>query len=98
MNTDFLLTEFFGNTLQDYLWLLGAIIIGLLFKKLISKYLSNLLFKIVSKKDTKVGVEKFNELLTKPIGFCIMLSIIYLGSSHIQFPTEWKLVDENEMV
>ena len=97
MDTNFLLTEFFGNTLQDYLWFLGAIIIGLLFKKLISKYLSHLLFKIVSKKDTKVGVEKFNELLTKPIGFCIMLSIIYLGSSHIQFPAEWDLVDENEM-
>jgi len=96
MNTDFLLTEFFGNTLQDYLWLLGAIIIGLLFKKLISKYLSHLLFKIVSKKDTTVGVEKFDELLTKPIGFCIMLSIIYLGSSHIQFPPEWNLVNENE--
>jgi len=97
MDTNFLLTEFFGNTLQDYLWFLGAIIIGLLFKKLISKYLSHLLFKIVSKKDTKVGVEKFNELLTKPIGFCIMLSIIYLGSSHIQFPAEWDLVDGNEM-
>jgi len=97
MDTNFLLTEFFGNTLQDYLWFLGAIIIGLLFKKLISKYLSNLLFKIVNKKDTKVGVEKFNELLTKPIGFCIMLSIIYLGSSHIQFPAEWDLVDGNEM-
>jgi len=95
MDTDFLLTEYFGNTLQDYLWFLGAIIIGLLFKKLISRYFSHLLFKIIGKKGSSVGVEKFDELLTKPIGLCVMLSIIFLGANHIQYPPEWNLVPEN---
>ncbi|MAW21585.1 MAG: mechanosensitive ion channel protein MscS [Flavobacteriales bacterium] len=97
MYTDFLMTEFLGNKLQDYLWLLAAIMIGLLFKKLISRYFSRLLFKIVGKKDSSVGVDRFDELLTKPIGLCVMLSIIFLGASHIQYPSEWGLVSEDEL-
>ena len=97
MDTQFLLTEIFGNTLQDYSWFFGAIILGLLFKKLISKYLSHLLFKLLGKKGIDVGIEKFDQLLTKPIGFCIMLSIIYLGSAHIQYPSTWNLDPENEV-
>jgi MscS family membrane protein len=89
---NFLLKEFLGNSMQDYAWFIGAILLGLIFKKLISKYLSHLLFKIVKNKNSDVGADKFNELLTKPISLCIMLSIIYLGSSHIQYPPEWNLV------
>ena len=91
MDTQILQTEFLGNTLQDYCWFLGAILLGLLFKKLISRYLSKLLYKVIDKKDSEIGVEKFNELLTKPIGMFIMLSIIYLGASHIQYPPSWNL-------
>jgi len=97
METEFLQIEFLSNTLLDYSWFFGAIILGLLSKKLISKYLSHLLFKVVSKKDNIVGVEKFNELLTRPIGLCIMLSIIYVGANHILYPLSWNLASEEEM-
>ena len=97
MGTEFLLTEILGNTIQDYAWFLGAILVGFIFKKLISKYLSHLLFKVVGKKGAEVGIDKFDALLTKPIGLCIMLSIIYLGSSHIEYPSVWNLASENEV-
>jgi MscS family membrane protein len=97
METEFLQIEFLSNTLLDYSWFIGAILVGLLFKKLISKYLSHLLFKIVGKKGAEVGVDKFDALLTKPIGLFIMLSIIYLGSSHINYPEVWNLAPENEV-
>ena len=97
METEFLQIEFLSNTLLDYSWFIVAILVGLLFKKLISKYLSHLLFKIVGKKGAELGVDKFDALLTKPIGFFIMLSIIYLGSSHINYPEVWNLDPENEV-
>ena len=97
METEFLFIEILGNTIQDYAWFLGAILVGFIFKKLISKYLSHLLFKVVGKKGAEVGIDKFDALLTKPIGFCIMLSIIYLGSSHIEYPSVWNLASENEV-
>ena len=96
MDTQFLQTEFLGNSLQDYCWFLGAIAVGLLFKKLFSRYLSRLLYKVIGKKDIEIGVEKFNELLSKPIGLFIMLSIIYLGASHIQYPPSWNLGNVEE--
>ncbi len=92
----FLQTSFLDNTLADYTWFIGAFIAGLLFKNLISKYLSHLLYKVVGKKGSIVGEGKFDELLTKPIGLFIMLSIIYLGSSHINYPEAWGLVSEKE--
>jgi MscS family membrane protein len=97
METEFLLTEILGNTIRDYSWFLGAVLLGFIFKRLISKYLSHLLFKVVGKKGAIVGVDKFDALLTKPIGFCIMLSIIYLGSSHIEYPSVWNLAKESEV-
>jgi MscS family membrane protein len=97
METEFLLTEILGNTIQNYAWFFGAVLLGFIFKKLISKYLSHLLFKLLGKKGVEVGIDKFDTLLTKPIGFCIMLSIIYLGSTHIQYPTTWNLDPENEV-
>ena len=96
MDTQLLQTEFLGNSIQDYCWFLGAIVVGLLFKKLFSRYLSRLLYKVIGKKDNEIGVEKFNELLSKPIGLFIMLSIIYLGASHIQYPPSWNLGNVEE--
>lgn len=97
MNTEFLLTEILGNTLQDYCCFIGAILLGVIFKKLISKYFSRLLFKIIGEKDADVGIEKFNNLLVKPIGLCIMLSIIYIGSSYISYPPSWGLAEKEEI-
>ena len=94
---NFLPQEFLGNTMQDYIYFIGAILLGLIFKKLISKYLSHLLFKVVKNKNTEIGADKFNTLLTKPIGLCVMLLIIYLGSSSIEYPPQWNLASENEL-
>ena len=96
MDPQLLQTEFLGNSIQDYCWFLGAIVVGLLFKKLISRYFSKLLYKLIGKKDSEIGVERFNELLSKPIGLFIMLSIIYLGASHIVYPPNWNLVEAKD--
>ena len=92
MDTEILLTNFLGNSIKDYIYFFGIILIGLIFKKLISKYLSNILYKVVRKKDNNVGIDKFDELLTKPIGFFIVLCFIYFGASYVSYPS---FIDEN---
>ena len=92
MDTEILLTNFLGNSMKDYIYFFGIILIGLIFKKLISKYLSNILYKVVGKKDNNVGIDKFDELLTKPIGFFIVLCFIYFGASYVSYPS---FIDEN---
>ena len=97
MNLDFLKIEFLENNLENYIWFIGSIILGLLFKKLISKYLSHLLFKLLSIKNEMIGQNKFDELLTRPISLCVMLSVIYLGALHINYPESWSLAPKNEL-
>ena len=92
MDTEILLTNFLGNSIKDYIYFFGIILIGLIFKKLISKYLSNILYKVVGKKDNNIGIDKFDELLTKPIGFFIVLCFIYFGASYVSYPS---FIDEN---
>ena len=87
----FLKSEFLENSAQNYLIFVSAIIIGLLFKGLISRYLSHSLYKVIGKKEKRVGVEKFDKLLTRPIGFFIMLTILYFGASYLEFPKSWGL-------
>jgi MscS family membrane protein len=93
----FLQTEFLGNTLESFIWFFGSIFLGFIFKKLISRYLSSLLFKIFIKKEQEVNRDQFDDLLIKPIGLTIMLSIIYIGATYIQYPSNWGLVEENEI-
>ena len=86
---------YFENTIENYAWFFGMLLLGLIFKKLISRYFSHLLYRIIGK-NSSVGIEQFDALLTKPIGLCVMLSIIYIGSSHIEFPSNWELASKDE--
>tara|TARA_B100001113_G_scaffold117439_1_gene95885 strand:+ start:7164 stop:8246 length:1083 start_codon:yes stop_codon:yes gene_type:complete len=92
MDLEILTTNIFGNTLKEYLFFVAIILIGLIFKKLLSKYLSNLLYKIIGEKGNNVGIDKFDELLTKPIGFFIMLCVFYFGFNYLEFPS---FIDNN---
>lgn len=92
MDLEILTTNLFGNTLKEYLFFVAIILIGLIFKKLLSKYLSNLLYKIIGEKGNNVGIDKFDELLTKPIGFFIMLCVFYFGFNYLEFPS---FIDDN---
>jgi len=94
--TNLLSMQILGNTIQNYVWFIGIILLGLIFKKLISKHLSRFLFRIISKEKADIGGE-FDNLLTKPIALFIMLSIIYIASSHLQYPTEWNLANEDKI-
>ena len=93
----FLQSEHLGNSGMNYLMFITAILLGLLFKGLISRYLSRSLYKIIGRKEKRVGVEKFDELLTKPIAFFIILSAIYFGVNQLSFPEEWNIAPAEEL-
>jgi MscS family membrane protein len=93
----FLQNEYLGNLGINYMIFVSAIILGLLFKGLISRYLSHSLYKVIGKAEKRVGVDKFDELLTKPIAFFIMLSLIYFGVNQLTFPIDWKIAPIEEL-
>ena len=93
----FLQNEYLENSGTSYLVFISTIILGLIFKGLISKHLSRLLYRFIGRREKRVGQQKFDELLTKPIGFLIILSILYFGANQLTFPDTWNLVSVDKL-
>lgn len=96
MQEYFLDHKFLGNTVENYLWFAGILIVGLIFKNLISKLFSYLFFNLLSKHFKTVGVDKFSELLARPFSFFVLVVIVYLAFDRLEFPQEWKLAPGHE--
>ena len=93
----FLQNEYLGNSGMNYLIFISAIISGLIFKGLISKHLSKLLYRVIGNREKRVGQNKFDELLTKPISLFIMLSFVFFGANRLSFPDTWNLANVEEL-
>lgn len=79
---------FWGNTLQAYCMFGGIILLGLLFKRIVSRFLSRLLFKLFKKFAEEVQIETFVGLLLKPFEFLISVSSLYLAINQLKHPLE----------
>jgi MscS family membrane protein len=89
---DFFQRIFLGNTVAAYCWFVGIILIGLLFKKALSKFLAFFVFKFLQKYSTGVGYDKLLDLLKKPLGGFIIIISIYFACDRLSFPPEWGVV------
>lgn len=88
MDTSQILQQtYLNNSLTDLIWFLGLFFFGLIFKKLISKYFSHIIYRFINR-GNQVSIEKFDELLVKPISFTILLSFVYFATLHLQWPLE----------
>ena len=95
-NLEFLSTEFFGNTLKNYIISISIIVFGLIFKGLISSYIRKFLFKIVGDSNKKEGKFEFDNLLKKPITYFLFLVIIYMAFNMLSIPDSLGLVSADE--
>lgn len=92
----FLESIYFENTVKSYLLFFGTLLLGFLFKRIISKYLSHLLYRFFGKKEHSIGVEKFDSIMMKPLSLFIMIGVLYVASSNLQVPTSWGWTPSNE--
>ena len=89
-------TIFFDNTIRQYCWFALIIIIGVIFKNIISRLSSRLMFRFFKKYSTEISIGKFFEYLQKPTSLFFLLVFIYVGSSQLRFPEYWDLAPSNE--
>lgn len=85
---DGLQTTFFGNTLQQYLICAAIIVAGLLFKRLISRLLNRLAFRLVETKFKEVSEEEFHALLVKPVDRLVLFITIYFAFNVLSYPLD----------
>ena len=79
---DILNHEFLGNSITEYLYFLGSILIGLLLTIPVRIFISKLLFKLFGKGDNS----EFNSLLNKPIKYFLILLVLYFSAQFISLP------------
>ena len=74
----FLQQVFFDNTVQDYLILVAAILLILLFNRYLSRHITSVVFRMLHKASWNIGKEVFVSLLKGPIHAFLILSIVFL--------------------
>jgi MscS family membrane protein len=77
----------FDNPLKKYLFVFVAIIIGLLFKRIFSKYIAGLLFRAATTLGKGIDKNAFVKLLLDPLEIFLIASITIVGLDKLRFPT-----------
>ena len=94
---DFWQEVYWGNTIEDYAWFLGALVAALLLQKWVSLLISKIIYLIFKRFDNEsVGHTEFERLLNAPLQFIVFLIVFKTGSNHIEFPEAWGLVKPPE--
>ncbi|WP_316816756.1 mechanosensitive ion channel family protein [Pedobacter nyackensis] len=88
MDNQFFEQIFWGNTVKQYCIFLVVILLGLLFKKLVSRLFSRALFKIFKGFADEVNGETFVSLLLKPIESFITFCTIYIAINNLSHPLD----------
>jgi MscS family membrane protein len=83
---DFLQREFFDNTIESYLVVIGSFIVALLLRRLISKYLAALIFTLVMRTDTTINKQGFINLIVKPLELFLLLFITFGAIDRLNYP------------
>jgi MscS family membrane protein len=86
MEVNFFDQIFWGNSLKQYALFIGIILIGLIFKRIVSRIFSQLIFRLFKKFADQVNSDTFIALLLKPIEFFLSLATIYIAINQLKHP------------
>lgn len=78
--------EVFGNTVEQYTWFVGILFFGFIFLRVFSRFFSRLLFKLFKKFSAEVKIDKFVELLVRPIELLLIATIIFWALNQLSYP------------
>jgi MscS family membrane protein len=98
MNSEFFEQVIWGNTVQAYCWFFAIILIGFLLKRIVSKGISKLLFKLFKKFAEEVQIDTFIALLLKPFEFFISIASLYLAINQLKHPFELGVFNYTRLV
>lgn len=88
MDQQLLEQVYWGNTVKAYLLFTGIILLGFLLKRIVSRTLSQLLFRLFKKFADEVKIDTFIALLLKPFELFILLATFYLAINQLRHPLE----------
>lgn len=83
---DFLQLKILNNTVQLYIEVFGFILIALIIKRIISKYLAALIFKLLTKKEKHFRKQAFVDLIVSPLDAFLITFIVVITLDKLAMP------------
>src|SRR5215218_3309038 len=83
---NFLRQVFFGNTVQDYLWVVMVILFVLFLNRFLSKVFATLLCKIFRRTWKTFDQKTFLELVIQPLGAFLVITVTIIALYRLNFP------------
>jgi MscS family membrane protein len=91
---NFLSHKYFGNSIESYIWFLAILIFGLILKRQLSDKVTRLLYILFRNQFKSIGLQKFLQLMARPIEVFFTILILYTACNRLTFPEEWNLASE----
>ncbi|WP_131538190.1 mechanosensitive ion channel family protein [Pedobacter nototheniae] len=98
MNSEFFNQVFWGNSIRAYFLFGTILLLGLIFRRIVSKLLSKLLFKLFKSFSQQGHDDTFVSLLLKPIEVFILFSTLYLSINQLRHPLEVTVFHYSKLV
>ena len=84
----FLQQKFLDNTIAQYLYVVGVILLTLLMVRVVSKYLAKLLYKGIAKAAKNVARQSFLDLVVKPLDVFLVMQVSLISLDKLNFPSQ----------
>ena len=90
--------SFLGNTVSNFTWFLGILLLGFIFKRVVSKVLNRLIFRFFKKFAAEVKADKFVELLLRPMELLLLSITLYFSINMLDYPLNEILFKKSILV
>lgn len=82
--------KFLDNTVESYLYVIGTIILALIIKRFVSRYLAGLLYRLVVKAGKKFNKDAFCDLVIAPLEVFLMVLVTIIAFDKLTYPADWN--------
>jgi MscS family membrane protein len=84
---EFLNYSFLDNTVKDYLISIGIIVLIIVLKRLLSRYLASVIAKLITSKKQSFDKTKFHHLVLAPIEMFLIILAVVVAFHRLNYPT-----------
>ncbi|MCC9136625.1 mechanosensitive ion channel family protein [Pontibacter silvestris] len=85
---DILNFEIWGNTIVNLAWFAGILLLGFFFKTLLSRLLSNVMFRLVKRFSQEEDNHSFKRLLIQPLEILLLLVFLFFAFKFLNYPLD----------
>ena len=81
---------YFDNSIKSYCIVLGSILLMLILKRYLSRYIASLLFRLSHRIWKNIDKKSFTDLVVEPLEWFLLILIAVFAIDKLNFPQKWQ--------